>query len=226
MPRLLDLFCGGGGAGMGYSRAGFEVVGVDIKPQSHYPFAFILGDALDVLARMLKGEKFLASDGRWYGIEDFDAIHASPVCKGYTRAWNIHQNQQPRLIEQVRQALIETGKLYVIENVVGAPLINPVMLTGAMFGMNIKRDRLFECNFPVEFVLSPTQKPAVKMGRKVKEGDVLQPVGNFTGVEYAGRQMDIDWMVRSELSQAVPPVYTFFIGKHLLEYLKESSDAR
>src|ERR1035441_2239975 len=119
-PRLIDLFCCAGGAGVGYSRAGFEVVGVDIDPQPHYPLPFIQADALTL------DPKFIAS---------FDAVHASPPCQAYSdlakRNGNAHE--WPRLIEPVRDMLIKTGKPYCIENVDGAPLLNPVILCGTMF---------------------------------------------------------------------------------------------
>jgi len=118
-PRLLDLFCCAGGAGVGYSRAGFDVVGVDIDPQPHYPFPFIQADALTL------DPKFIAS---------FDAVHASPPCQAYSdlakRNGNAHE--WPRLIEPIREILIRSGLPYVIENVDGAPLINPVVLCGTM----------------------------------------------------------------------------------------------
>jgi len=204
MMRLLDLFCGAGGAGMGYHRAGFEVVGVDIKHQPHYPFEFHQADALE----------YLSGQG-----QEFDAIHASPPCQKYGKTKHL-AGDHPQLIGQVRDTLIAIGRPYVIENVPGAPLRNPVVLTGPMFGMNIVRDRLFECSFDVPFVLSPTSPPAVKMGRAINDGDMLQPVGHFAGVEYARAQMGIDWMTRSELAQAIPPAYTEFIGRAVMARLQ------
>lgn len=119
-PRLLDLFCCAGGAGVGYSRAGFEVVGVDNKPQPDYPFSFIQADALKL------DPKFVTS---------FDAIHASPPCQSYSdlAKRNGNGNEWPRLIEPVRKILTKTGLPYVIENVDGAPLLHPVILCGTMF---------------------------------------------------------------------------------------------
>lgn len=199
--RLLDLFCGGGGAAMGYHRAGFdEIVGVDNCPMLRYPFTFVLDDALEYCAA--------------HGCE-FDAIHASPPCQKYGKI-KFLSGKHPRLIEPVRDALIATGKPYVIENVPGAPLINPILLTAAMFGMNILRDRLFECSFEVPLRLSPTALPPVKMGRPVSEGDILQPVGHFSGADYARREMGIDWMGTKDLSQAIPPAYTEYIGRFMI----------
>lgn len=206
--RLLDTFCKAGGAGMGYHRAGFEVVGIDIEPQPHYPFEFIQADALEYI-----GE---------HGAE-FDAIHASPVCKGYTDAslvWLAQGREYPDQIGAVRELLRVTGKPYIVENVKNAPLIDPIALNGGLFGLNVHRVRYFETNWPLAFVLLPTMIKPVKMGRPVKEGDIIQPVGHFSGVAYAQRVMGIDWMDQEELSQAIPPAYTQFIGEQLVAYLE------
>jgi len=207
--RLLDLFCCAGGAAMGYYRAGFtEIVGVDIRPQPRYPFQFVLGDAFE----------YVAAHGH-----EFDAIHASPPCQGYTKAakqWRKSGKNYADLVSKTRNALIDCGKPYIIENVPDAPLINPVILNGAFFGMLVNRTRLFECSFEVPFFLLPTSKKPKKMGRAVCDGDVIQPVGHFSGVRYAKEQMGIDWMNQSELSQAIPPAYTEFVGRHLLEACK------
>jgi DNA (cytosine-5)-methyltransferase 1 len=205
-PRLLDLFCGAGGAAMGYYRAGFEVVGVDIKPQPHYPFEFHQADALI------------------YPLEGFDAYHASPPCQLYSRAgtqWRGQGKEYPDLINDTRTMLIATGKPYVIENVPDAPLINPTKLNGALFGMLVRRVRLFETSFNMPLVICPKEKAAHfrKMGRPVKEGEIITPVGHFSNVPYAKRQMGIDWMTGQELTQAIPPAYTEYIGKYLMEYI-------
>lgn len=211
MPRLLDLYSGAGGAGFGYYLAGFDVVGIDINPQPHYPsfhdaeyakhFEFHQGDALEYLA------------AHW---REFDAFHASPPCQGYSKTQLITDKDYPMLVERTREALKATGKPYVIENVPGAPLINPVVLNGARFGMLVNRTRLFECSFPVPFELLPPQMPPVKMGRRVRAGQVITPVGNFANVAYAREQMGIDWMTQAELAQAIPPAYTEYIGRQLL----------
>jgi len=153
-PRLLDLFCCAGGAGVGYSRAGFEVVGVDNKPQSNYPLPFIQADALKL------DPEFIAS---------FDAIHASPPCQSYSdlakRNGNAHE--WPRLIEPVREILIASGLPYVIENVDGAPLLNPMVLCGTMFkGLRVLRHRLFETNFKLRFLYYFTKRFSLCQRRK------------------------------------------------------------
>ena len=206
--RLLDLFCGAGGAAMGYHLAGFDVIGVDIRPMPRYPFRFIQGDALE----------YLAAHGR-----EFDAIHTSPVCKGYTdasRVWRAIGYQYPDQIAAVRELLKATGKPYIIENVKNAPLVNPAVLNGAMFGLPVARVRYFETSFDIPFHLLPPDLPAVKMGRPVKDGDVIQPVGHFSNVEYARKAMGIDWMTQAELSQAIPPAFTEFIGRQLMAVLE------
>jgi DNA (cytosine-5)-methyltransferase 1 len=130
-PRLLDLFCGAGGCSAGYERAGFEVVGVDIEPQPNYPFEFHQADALT-----------FPRDG-------FDVIHASPPCQAFSALKHLTTREHPRLVEPARAMLRESGLPYVIENVVGAPLLSPVMLCGSGFGLDVQRHRLFETNFPV-----------------------------------------------------------------------------
>lgn len=216
-PRLLDLFCGAGGAAVGYHRAGFEVVGVDIKPQPHYPFEFHQDDAMT------------------YPLDGFDAIHASPPCQAYSLANNIHgRGDHPMLIPAVREALVATGLPYVIENVPRAPLINPVTLCGLTFGLNVKRHRLFESNV---FMLA---QPCT--GHKgdwlLVFGHTVLERGHQSGVAKGGgpvihrrhvaadrgrEAMGIDWMNRDELSQAIPPAYTEWIGRQLLASLEDPS---
>lgn len=214
-PRLLDLFCGAGGASMGYYRAGFDVVGVDIKPQKRYPFEFILGDALE----------FCATHGR-----EFDVIHASPPCQAYsmTRRLKTSRIDHVDLVAKTRALLIEANRLYVIENVPGAPLVNPLMLCGSMFGLTTIRHRLFECNPVIWFppmscrhgrrmpMWWKSRRTALKAGRTF---EFITVVGKSFLMSEAKRAMDIDWMVRDEISQAVPPAYTKFIGHQLMTAL-------
>lgn len=209
--KLLDLFCGAGGAAVGYYRAGFEVVGVDINPQPRYPFEFHQADAL----------QFLREHGR-----DFDVIHASPPCQEYsiTRALP-NVGEYPRLIEPVRELLMETGKHYVIENVPGALLINPIELCGTMFGLALIRHRLFEVNPPIYF--APASHKCKNLYTASHRGyssfangaQAITCAGNNYDPKDGAIAQGIDWMIRSELSEAIPPAYTEFIGKHLLQYL-------
>lgn len=204
--RLLDLFCGAGGAAMGYYRAGFdEIVGIDIVPQPHFPFEFVQADALEYVAE--------------HGTE-FDMIHASPPCQAYSSANNLWDRDYPDLIDATRAALEATGKPYVIENVPGSPLAYAVKLRGDMFGLLVERERWFETSPPM---LSPVLPPFVgdkaKMGRRPKPGQYISVVGHFIGVQYARDAMGIDWMTGAELSQAIPPAYTEYIGRRMLELI-------
>lgn len=228
MYKLLDLFCCAGGCTKGYQRAGFYVAGVDIEPQPRYcGNAFVLMDAIDALEALLAGDFITdTTGGRWY-LSDFAVFGASPPCEGYSKAakqWRMVGREYPDLVAATRDALLATGKPFVIENVPGAPLINPVFINGAMFDMNIHRPRPFEIHgFEVPFFLqSPPRRP-IKMGRKVRPGDVLQPVGHFSGVEYAREQMDLPWMTQEELAHAIPPAYTQWIGDRLMDLLQKNA---
>ena len=192
---------------MGYYRAGFtDIVGVDNRPQPNYPFEFVQADALE----------YLAEHGR-----EFDVIHASPPCQAYSMAsqqWRKSGSDYPDLLEPTRKLLIKTGKPYIIENVPGAPLINPTILNGAFFGKNLRRTRLFETSFNLPFILLPKEPPSrFKMGRKPRDNDPVVPVGHFSGVERARRVMEIYWMTQAELAQAIPPAYTEWIGRRIVE---------
>lgn len=208
----LDLFCGQGGCSRGYANAGFDMTGVDINPQPRYPYRFIRADALDYLAE------------HW---REFDFIHASPPCQGYSITKNLKtaRSDHAMLIETTRAALMATGKSYVIENVVGAPLINPLMLCGTMFGLGVIRHRLFECNPPIWFPPGPCQHAGRVRPIWWKSQRVALATGKmFAYITVAGRSylmpearlaMGIDWMNRDGLSQAIPPAYTEFVGQQL-----------
>lgn len=198
-PKALDLCCCAGGASMGLWRAGYDVVGVDIEPQPHYPFMFIQADALEVQFR------------------GFDFIWASPPCQAHSLARRIRNNDHPDIIAPIRARLRASGVPWCIENVVGAPLIDPIELCGAMFGLKVYRHRLFECSFPIEAPLHPEHTaPLRKMGRKPAPGDFMHVVGNFSGVEQAKEAMGINWMVRDELREAIPPAMSEYIGRTAL----------
>lgn len=218
--RLLDLFCCQGGAAVGYRQAGFEVVGVDHHPQVRYPFEFIQQDALWVLDMLIQGKK-----AGGYRLRDFDAIHASPPCQAFTKLAGLKKvrKNHPKLIEPTRQLLRESGKPYVIENVAGAPLHSPIILCGVMFGLKVYRHRLFESNvflMQMPHPKHPEVMPAVGSGVS-PGGYVSIGAGGIRGVKNAhqlrSRAMDIDWMNRAGLTEAVPPAYTEFIGKQLIQ---------
>lgn len=221
MPRLLDLYSCAGGAARGYANAGFEVVGVDINPQPNYPYEHHVGDALEYL------------DKHW---REFDAIHASPPCQAFSRTKSLHTNTHPELVEPTREALSETGKPWVIENVVGAPLINPLQLCGTEFDMRaddvdgvplkLVRHRLFESNIPLvgnggcrhDRRIATATVYGAGGGWTPKHRDSPARRGGYipdTGV--IQKLLGIDWMTKREMSQVVPPIMAEFIGRQLLE---------
>lgn len=216
-PRLLDLFCGAGGASMGYHRAGFEVVGVDIKPQPHYPFSFIQEDALTVLRRVLSG------------VDKPNAIAASPPCQAYSKLRVLHKNNHPELIEPTRKLLLESGLPYIMENVEGAPMPNAITLCGSMFDLNVdeyelRRHRLFESNCMLLQPHCQHDKIAIGVFGHGSNKSRKNKDGKWRGLQADKRQaaavMDIDWMTRDELSQAIPPAYTEYLGRQLMEFIK------
>lgn len=202
----LDLFCGAGGSSMGYHRAGFEMTGVDNRPQPRYPFRFVQADALE----------YVAEHGH-----EFSAIFASPPCQAYSVTNNIWKttDKHPELIEPTRDALNEIGVPWVIENVPGAPLRTSVVLCGAMFGLRVYRHRLFESSTLIFQPPHPKHVERASYGRTPKNGEFYTISGHFGGVDGAREAMGIDWMTRDELSQAIPPAYTEFIGCQLLAHL-------
>lgn len=269
MPRLLDLFCGAGGCSVGYHRAGFtEIVGVDNRPMPRYPFAFVQGDALEYLAE--HGSKF-------------HAIHASPPCQAYCSLRFLpNAKSHPDLVDPTRAALVATGKLWVIENVIGAPLRNPTMLCGTMFGLGtgsseLRRHRLFETNWLLKVpfgmfckhgrrggdepdcvglygsegrarstkeivrrrpkticVIGGHGDPGISHARRAKKAKTVGVWGHAGGeskrdgllyfsTAERNEAMGIDWMKGSEISQAIPPAYTEFIGKQLLERINDAN---
>lgn len=220
-PLLLDLFCGAGGAAMGYHRAGFDIVGVDNKPQPHYPFEFVLADAMT------------------FPLDGFDAIHASPPCQGYSIMRNLpwlRDKVYPILIEPTRERLIESGAMYVIENVPGARRsrlrpdgMQAGWLCGGMFELPFYRHRYFETGWFWMQPGHPTHQHTVRNGRKLgsRARDIVHNgaqrvganVGHAAGVRDAREAMGIPWMTRDEITQAIPPAYTEYIGRQLMRAL-------
>jgi len=209
MPTLLDLFCGAGGAAMGYYRAGFDdIVGIDNQPQPNYPFAFIQADALQPPV----------------DLGAFDLIHASPPCQSYSALKGLSYGA-PTLIDDIRGVL--WGRESVIENVIGAPLYDPIRLCGSSFGLGVRRHRIFETSMFSIALLPPCHHAA-----QPEPIDVTGSGGPFYGkrrtggggvsrkprnVAHAQEVMGINWMTRSELSEAIPPAYTEYIGTTFLE---------
>lgn len=211
-PRLLDLFCCAGGAAMGYAKAGFEVIGVDIEPQPNYPFAFMRADVLTLSHAILR---------------NVDAIHASPPCQRFSdlakRNGNAHEH--PDLIAPTRAMLKASGKPYIIENVEGAPLIDPIMLCGTMFPrLRVLRHRLFESNIKLNAPEHPCHPLVYTMDKRKAHYGKLNQDEAFVQVTGGGNcskaaassAMGIDWMTKAELNQAIPPEYTEFLGHQLL----------
>lgn len=192
-PRCIDLFCKAGGASMGLYRAGFDVVGVDIEPQPHYPFKFYQADALTA------------------DLSEFDAVWASPPCQAYSRFTpNRLKPNHWDSIPPTRKLLEASGKPYVIENVPCSPLKVRLVLTGPMFGSLLLRERWFESNVRLE-------QPFFVH----RLGEPLHFGGNSQGRKVASKAemseaMGIDWMTRDELSQAVLPSHAEFIGRQLI----------
>jgi len=222
-PRLLDLFCGAGGASRGYHDAGFEVVGVDIKPQPHYPYEFVQMDAIQLLADEYED---------W---QNWDAIHASPPCQRYSdlAKRNGNASEHPDLIGPVRLLLEATDLPYVIENVEGSPLIDPIKICGTRLGLGVdgyrlRRHRLFEsnmtlistgclCHGDVRPVIDVSGGGPSKAPRRDGKGG-----RTYKGTaDQARAAMGIDWMTKKELNEAIPPVYTRFVGAQLLAHLSQ-----
>ena len=217
---------------MGYSRAGFtEIIGVDNRPMPRYPFTFVLGDALE----------YVREHGR-----EFDAIHASPPCQAYTLMRHMGKragDDAPDLVSATRGALVWSGRVWVMENVVGSPLMNPMTLCGSSFGLGVRRHRLFESSVLILGTAcrhDPSMWPVAVWGegRREHRGPIAvygdhpedsaihragmdRPWGTRRAatLEVARTAMEIDWMDWRELTQAIPPAFTEFIGKQLIAAL-------
>lgn len=223
-PLLLDLYCGAGGAAVGYARAGFDVVGVDIVPQPNYPFEFIEGDAIEYL---IHG-----------GVAD--AIHASPPCQRHSVMSGCRPglaDTYPDLIDTTRDHLQTTGLPWVIENVEGArPFMrNPITLCGHMFGLKLYRHRLFELSeyswatgssdmaHPPHQPEHPRHIVPVAPAGHYKPGHIITVTGHTSPIHLAREAMGIDWMNRAELGEAIPPAYTEYVGARLLQQIEAAA---
>lgn len=215
--RVLDLFCGAGGAAVGYHRVGFSVTGVDKEPQPNYPYRVLTADALSLDIE------------EWGG---FDLIHASPPCQHFTRYRNAVKDIAERyedLIEPTREMLQASGLPYVIENVPGAPIREDLMLCGSMFGLDVRRHRVFEIHgFAVP---QPNCNHRVTVRRKYKSS-TGRPNPRFTievgswdePLELQKAAMGVDWdLTVRELSEAIPPRYTQFIGDAFAQQLEDAA---
>lgn len=213
--RILDLFCGAGGAGAGYYQAGFdEVVGVDLEPQPNYPHEFIQADALT------------------FDLSGFDAVHASPPCQKFSKLTAQWKNSSPRsprsnvkthldLIAPTRDRLLNAGMPYVIENVPGAPLLDPLRVCGSSLELGVRRHRLFELNgFSVPQLSCDHKRQGKVVGVYGSTGGSSKRDGLSFGTKADWCEaMGIYWMTARELAQAIPPLYTCYIGVFLLAEL-------
>jgi len=220
-PKLLDLFCGAGGCAMGYHRAGFDVVGVDIKPQPRYPFPMVVGNALQPP----------------FDLRTFDVIHASPPCQFYSRS-SRHATDRgyEDLIAKTRTVLRDSGAIYVIENVIGAPMQDSIVLCGVSFGLQeppwfLSRHRQFESSvllFQPPHSPHPRKKAPLCIAGHGTPSWGRERIKRITGRStqpktLCRRVMGIDWMTWKELTQAIPPAYTEYIGKQLIAILERNS---
>ena len=229
--RILDLFCKAGGAAMGYKQAGFdEIVGVDIIPQPNYPFDFVCMDAIEFLTTQ--------------DLSSFDAIHASPPCQAHSKCRALSEarnagkyGDHEDFIARTRELLDEIGKPYIIENVEGAPLKNPISLYGSQFeNLYTQRKRLFESNIPLKIPDKKMERHKTPTaGNGIGEDGWISICGSggvrcmnakqivlYWGFALGG----IDWMTRAELAEAIPPKYTEFIGKQLIDYIMSQKGAQ
>lgn len=266
--RVLDLFCGGGGASEGYGRAGFEVVGIDDKPQPHYPDQdrVINVDAMAVLNYWgnpsaiwgpddpppgvirhpvdgwPSGSPLVVTpDGEPWALDDFDLIHASPPCQGFTRAAKLREAQGGKtkkgavdLLTPTLRLLDAIGKPYIVENVPGAPMRKDIVLCGSMFGLKVRRHRWFQTNLPIIATAGELRCDHKKQGKPVGVyhvmGDTAQGLDKKTGrwvvggstaktIEEAQEAMGIDWLPWNPLKEAIPPAYTEWLGRQAMEVL-------
>jgi DNA (cytosine-5)-methyltransferase 1 len=205
--KILDLFCGAGGCAVGYARAGFDVTGVDITMQPGYP-----------LADLQQNDAVLVLEDVDY-LREFDVIHASPPCQMYSRAMKHLSFDQPMLIEPVRAALQASGVPYVIENVIGAPLIDPVMICGTGLGMRIYRHRLFESNLPLVGTGCDHTVAAMNPHNQAGRDAMYAEFGRRDPEPRWREEMGVPWMKRYEAREAIPPAYTEHIGRQIMAQL-------
>jgi DNA (cytosine-5)-methyltransferase 1 len=215
-PRLLDLFCGAGGAAMGYHRAGFEVVGVDIKPQPRYPFEFIQADAMAFMQTVNPAK--------------VSAVHASPPCQHYSTATR-DSSLHPDLYQLTIDGLRTMGVPYAVENVIGAPYGHGIVLCGSMFGLEadgewVQRHRNFETSW---YAFQPAcqhrtdRRPVTITGQAYVSETREYSHSRQTTFAVAKRLIDIDWMTRDEMKEAIPPAYTEWIGRQLIGILERAA---
>jgi DNA (cytosine-5)-methyltransferase 1 len=205
--KLLDLFCGVGGASAGYTAAGFDVTGIDLKHGKRYPYTYIRGNVSDYL-----NNEYL---------QQFDVVHASPPCQTHSITQHLRNAQgkstsKVDMIPEVRAALIASGVPYIIENVPGSPLINPVQLCGSSFNLKVRRHRLFESNINLKGSICNHKTQGKPVGVYGSLNDEI-PGGGHTAktLQQARSVMGIEWALWGELVEAIPPIYTEYLGKQI-----------
>jgi DNA (cytosine-5)-methyltransferase 1 len=215
--KLLDLFCGVGGASAGYAEAGFEVHGVDLKHGKRYPFTYVRADVLDVL----KDQDYM---------QQFDVIHASPPCQTHSITKHLRNAQGKStskidLIPETRAALIASGKPYIIENVPGSPLIDPIQLCGSSFGLKVRRHRLFESNMPLVGSVCDHKLQGRPVGVYGSLNDQIPGGGKTASTISEARQaMGMEWAIWTELVEAIPPAFTKYLGDQIGSWLRSELD--
>jgi DNA (cytosine-5)-methyltransferase 1 len=223
VPTLLDLFCCQGGAARGYAAAGWDLIGVDVDPQPRYPYRFIRGDALEVLADLAA---------------EVDAVHASPPCQHYSITRHSHSREHPDLVGPTRDALEAAGLPWIMENVPGAPLRNYVELCGASFGLEavdldgtplvLRRHRLFESSVmlwaPPPCACSSYRRRGYAVGgvydggrRDRVEAREIRHGGYTPPPTVRAELLGVAGMTQYGMSQAIPPAYTYWLGRELLD---------
>lgn len=218
--RLLDLFCGAGGAARGYADAGFDVVGVDIEPQPEYPYTFHQGDATDLVW------------ADWFTASDFDLIHASPPCQAFTAMGN--RWKSPRwddLVKPTRRLLKYIGLPYVIENVVGAPIRKDLYLTGSMFNLDVHRPRIFELGHwwtlsypPPPRVPDPVAVYGKPDGRRLWTRSDGTEHRAWASIAEGQAALETPWITDAvQLAEAIPPAYTRYLGIQFINQHSRSS---
>jgi DNA (cytosine-5)-methyltransferase 1 len=224
--KLLDLFCGAGGASKGYADAGFEVTGIDLKHGKRYNYNYIKGNVRDYL-----NIEYL---------QQFDVIHASPPCQTHSVTKHL-RNAQGRtstkkidMIDEVRKALLLSGKPYIIENTPKAPLINPVLVCGSYFNLKVRRHRIFESNLELKGTICNHKAQGKPIGVYGIINDTAKGIDKKTGklviggstakdIKEGRKAMGIDWMIWSELVEAIPPHYTEFLGKQIINIIQNKA---
>ena len=231
-PRLLDLFCGAGGCAVGYQRAGFEVVGVDVRHQPRYPCAFMRDDALNTLPLLVAGGAVVTECGQELMLADFSVIHASPPCQRFSTGSRCRGDGgafHPDLLTPTLDLLKKTDLPWVVENVIGAPLMpHACLLCGLMFNLKVFRHRLFESSHLIIAQSHPSHKGKL-VGKDGMECIVGHGGGTSRRMRMRGETSNkrtwseamggIGWMTRDEMAQAIPPAYTEYIGKQLMAAL-------